>query len=169
MNLNPSEIVYLANSSALVMMDFAQQHPHKEIIGVFFGIIKENGDILIKEAYPFRVGRHTNVHFEDQDYEDVVPLIKECLARKFEWLGWFHSHPFKGGDHIYMSKTDISYQYPAQSQNPFWTAIVINPYQINDPTTVRGMRAFRLLDNSKNLDKSKLTRKVQNLRLIIQN
>jgi len=119
------------------MMNFAQEHPRKEIIGVFFGKISENGDLFVLEAYPFRVGKRTEVHFKDSDYEKVLPIIKDCSTRNLEWLGWFHSHPFKRGDHLYMSQTDVSYQYPAQIQNPNWTAIVCNPHQIKDPSTSR--------------------------------
>ena len=152
-----SNRVHLNIDSYSTMMNFAKEHSHKEIIGVFFGKINENGDIEISEAYPFRVGRRTEVHFKDSDYEKVLPIIKDCSTRNLEWLGWFHSHPFKRGDHLYMSHTDISYQYPAQIQNPYWTAIVCNPHQIKDPSTFRGMRAFRLFYDSDDL---KLTKKV---------
>ena len=147
------------------MMNFAQENPRKEILGAFFGKVGENGDITVLEAYSFRVGRHTEVHFNDSDYEKILPIIKDCSTRNFEWLGWFHSHPFKRGDHIYMSNTDISYQYPAQIQNPYWTAIVCNPHQIDDSSTTRGMRAFRLYFNSDDL---KLTQKVIEIPLIIK-
>ena len=123
------------------------------------------GDITVLEAYSFRVGRHTEVHFNDSDYEKILPIIKDCATRNLEWLGWFHSHPFKRGDHIYMSNVDVSYQYPAQIQNPFWTAIVCNPHQIKDRSTTRGMRAFRLYYNTDDL---KLTKKVIEIPLIIE-
>lgn len=161
----PSNSVHLNIVSYSTMMNFAQEHPRKEIIGVFFGKISENGDIDVLEAYPFRVGRHTEVHFKDSDYEKVLPIIKDCSTRNLEWLGWFHSHPFKRGDHIYMSQTDVSYQYPAQIQNPYWTAIVCNPHQIKDRSTTRGMKAFRLSFNSDDL---KLTKKVIEILLIIE-
>ena len=158
--------VHLNIDSYQTMMNFAQENPRKEIIGAFFGKICENGDIKVLEAYSFRVGRHTEVHFNDSDYEKILPIIKDCATRNLEWLGWFHSHPFKRGDHIYMSNTDISYQYPAQIQNPYWTAIVCNPHQIKDSSTTRGMRAFRLFFNPDDL---KLTKKVIEVPLIIEN
>ena len=161
----PSNSVHLNLDSYTIMMNFAQEHPRKEIIGVFFGKIGENGDLFVLESYPFRVGRHTEVHFKDSDYEKVLPIIKDCSTRNLEWLGWFHSHPFKRGDHLYMSQTDISYQFPAQIQNPYWTAIVCNPHQIKDSSTFRGMRAFRLFYNSDDL---KLTKKVIEVPLKIE-
>ena len=163
----PNSSVHLNLKSYSIMMNFAKENSHKEIIGVFFGKINENGngDIEISEAYPFRVGKRTEVHFKDSDYEKVLPIIKDCSTRNLEWLGWFHSHPFKRGDHLYMSQTDVSYQYPAQIQNPNWTAIVCNPHQIKDPSTSRGMRAFRLLYNSDDLE---LTKKVIEISLIIK-
>lgn len=160
-----SNCVHLNIDSYSKMMNYAQEHSHNEIIGAFFGKINENGDIEISEAYPFRVGRHTEVHFKDSDYEKVLPIIKDCSTRNLEWLGWFHSHPFKRGDHLYMSQTDVSYQYPAQIQNPYWTAIVCNPHQIKDPSTFRGMRAFRLFYNAADL---KLTKKVIEVLLKIE-
>ncbi|MHA1855083.1 MAG: Mov34/MPN/PAD-1 family protein [Promethearchaeota archaeon] len=162
-NLNSR--VHIFEGSYSKMMDFAQDHPRNEIIGVFFGKIRENGDIDVLEVYPFRVGKHTEVHFKDSDYEKVLPIIKDCSSRDLEWLGWFHSHPFKHGDHLYMSNTDIFYQYPAQIQNPFWTAIICNPHQINDSSTSRGMRAFRLYYD---LDVSKLTKKVIEVPILIE-
>ncbi len=144
LKIEPSLKTYVYHSSYQVMFQFASDHPDREIIGVFFGNMNEKGDLFIKEAYPFRVGNREDVHFEDEDYVKVVPLIREAADRNLDWFGWFHSHPFKGGDHIYMSHTDVSYHLPAQTQNPFWTAIVINPHQRDDVSTVRGMRAYRL-------------------------
>jgi proteasome lid subunit RPN8/RPN11 len=148
----PSKKVFLEKPAYSTMMNFALQHKKREILGVFFGIKNEMGDIFVKEAHSFRVGGKNAVSFEDEDYIKLLPLIKESTSRNLEWLGWFHSHPFKNGDHLYMSEVDISYQFPAQFQNPFWTAIVLNPYQIQDALTNRGSRAFRLdwfLGNSK--------------------
>ena len=126
------------------MMKYASDHPNREVIGVFFGTKNESSELFIQESYPFRVGNREDVHFEDEDYVKVVPLIKSAAERNLDWMGWFHSHPFKGGDRIYMSRTDVTYHHPAQTQNPHWTAIVINPHQIYDPTTVQGMRAYCL-------------------------
>ncbi|MHA1647571.1 MAG: hypothetical protein ACTSVL_08365, partial [Promethearchaeota archaeon] len=57
----PNSSVHLNLDSYSIMMNFAQENSHKEIIGVFFGKINENGngDIEISEAYPFRVGKRT--------------------------------------------------------------------------------------------------------------
>ncbi|UYP45217.1 hypothetical protein NEF87_001502 [Candidatus Lokiarchaeum ossiferum] len=149
MKLTPTSKVYLDHSAYQIMMEYALAHPNREVIGVFFGTKNEAAELFIEESYPFRVGNRQDVHFTDEDYVKVVPLIKNAESRDLDWLGWFHSHPFKGGDHIYMSHTDVTYHYPAQTQNPNWTAIVINPHQIQDPTTVRGMRAYRLEWNNK--------------------
>jgi len=126
------------------MMEYANHHPQHEIIGVFFGTVGKQGEICIRRAFPFRVGARDEVEFNDDDYERIYPIIKKCHVDGLTWLGWFHSHPFKGGDHIYMSQTDVNHHRPAQQQNPFWTAIVINPHQIRDPNTCQGMRAYRL-------------------------
>ena len=146
------------------MMEYAQKQPDREIIGVFFGILDESGNLEIKEAYPMRVGEHTGVEFEDDDYVKVVPIIKACATKGLEWLGWFHSHPFRKGDQIYMSSTDIAHQRIQQALNPAWTAIVLNPHQIDDPKTAKGARAFQLKRNEK---KEKITKKVLGLELIL--
>ena len=157
--------VYLNLDSYLTMMKFAQENTRKEIIGAFFGKICENGDINVLEAYSFRVGRRTEVHFNDSDYEKILPNIIDCSVLILEWLGWFHSHPFKRGDHIYMSNTDLPTPSLQNIQNPYWTAIVCNPHQIKDPSTTRGMRAFRLYYNTDDL---KLTKKVIEIPMIIK-
>jgi proteasome lid subunit RPN8/RPN11 len=162
-NFVPSNRVILKRNAYEIMMNFARQNPHNEIIGVFFGTIHPNGDLLIHEAYPFRVGYTTEVQFDDEDYERIVPIIKECSIRSLEWLGWFHSHPFSG-DAIYMSNVDIAHQYIQEQMNSFWTAIVLNPYQINDPKTTNGARAFRL----KRKNNKKIQKKVQQLELILE-
>ena len=144
MDPTPGNLVFVLDSEYHVMMGYAQQHPHHEIIGVFFGTIERQGSICIRKAYSFRVGEIDEVEFIDSDYERLYPIIKQCESDGLTWLGWFHSHPFEGRDHIYMSQKDVNYQRPAQQQNPFWTAIVINPHQIRDPNTTQGMRAYRL-------------------------
>ena len=78
-----------------------------------------------------------------KNYVKAVPIIKDCAARNLIWLGWFHSHPFRG-DSIYMSQIDIGYHFIQQGLNPFWTALVLNPHQIHNSTTTHGIRAFRL-------------------------
>lgn len=125
------------------MMEFAIKNPQHEILGIFFGQILKDLSIQIQEAYPFRVGRRQEVAFEDEDYVKAVPLIKDCTKRNLDWLGWFHSHPFSG-DAIHMSSIDINHQQIQQQLNPFWTALILNPHQISDPTTTKGVRAFRL-------------------------
>lgn len=115
----------------------------REIIGIFFGNSIDRPSITIIEAYPFRVGHRTGVEFEDQDYEKAAPIIKDCERRGLGWLGWFHSHPFRG-DSIYMSSTDVQYQFFQQQLNPLWTAIVLNPNQVRDPNTTKGARAYQL-------------------------
>ncbi len=140
----PSKNVFVNESAYNVMIEFALENKNREILGVFFGIIDDLSNIIVKHAITFRVGNRTEVHFEDEDYVKLVPIIQEMDSNGFKWLGWFHSHPFNLGDHLYMSKTDVLHQFPAQNQNPFWTAIIVNPYQINDPLTINGARAFRL-------------------------
>jgi proteasome lid subunit RPN8/RPN11 len=161
---NASQIVVVSQSAYNIMMEFAQRTPHLEIIGIFFGTINSTGDIHVVEAYPFRVGQPTGVEFEDEDYIKAVPIIKECGTRNLEWLGWFHSHPFQGGDHLYMSNVDVGYHYIQQQLNPFWTALVLNPHQINDHKTCKGMRAFRLQEK---YDKKKLVREVKKKPLVL--
>jgi proteasome lid subunit RPN8/RPN11 len=167
---NPGKNVTVISSVYSIMMDFAQHNPELEIIGIFFGIIETTGNIKVLEAYPFRVGKHTGVQFEDEDYVKAVPLIKDCVTRGLEWLGWFHSHPFRIGDHLYMSNIDIGYQYIQQQLNPFWTALVLNPHQINSWRTVRGMRAFRMKEKRKKGSNLRIvTKQVHRLNLRITN
>ena len=100
-----------------IMMNFAQENPRREIIGIIFGRLDEDSKLLITNAYPFRVGKRKEVHFIDEDYEKALPLIKASEKQNLQWIGWFHSHPFKPGDHLYMSSTDIRYHYPVQQGN----------------------------------------------------
>ncbi|MHA1776546.1 MAG: hypothetical protein DRO88_11005 [Promethearchaeia archaeon] len=130
------------------MMKFAKSSPHREVIGPLFGKMENNNTLRITSAYPFRIGSKRDVHFEDSDYERLLPLIKEHEEKKEDWVGWFHSHPFEHGDFLYMSKTDVKYHSIAQVGNHKWTAVILNPYQIEDPRTTKGMRAFRLLNPS---------------------
>lgn len=166
----PGNRVSVCLSAYTVMMDFARRNPDLETIGIFFGTVENSGDIIVLEAYPFRVGKHTGVQFEDEDYVKAVPLIKDCATRGLEWLGWFHSHPFRLGDHLYMSTIDIGYHYIQQQLNPFWTALVLNPHQINSWMTVRGMRAFRLVEKWKKGSNSPIViKRVHRLHLRIIN
>ncbi|MCF2139770.1 MAG: hypothetical protein K9W44_06930 [Candidatus Lokiarchaeota archaeon] len=137
------------------MMDFAQSSPHREVIGPIFGKPNEDGSILLTASYSFRIGSTTEVHFIDSDYEKLLPLIKKHELQNEQWVGWFHSHPFQGGDFLYMSKTDIKYHTIAQKGNPLWTAIILNPHQKNDLEAVYGMRAFRLIEYPSKRKKSK--------------
>ena len=138
------------------MMHFAKKNIRKEVLGIFFGQVHvsnqlnivDNYNAVIEEAFPFRVGKRKEVQFEDQDYEKAWPLIQDCAKRNMIWLGWFHSHPFRGGDHLYMSQLDKEHHFPAQNLNPHWTALIINPYQIHDTSTTKGIRAFQFaIDN----------------------
>ena len=160
----PGKKVLLKKNAFNVMMGFAAQHPDNEVVGIIFGTILDSGDIQIMKAYPFRVGLRSEVEFIDEDYEKAVPIIKECQKMHLEWLGWFHSHPFYPGDHLYMSNVDVANHRPAQTMNPFWTAIVINPHQQNDPRTTLGARAFRLKQKDST---QKVKRKVVNLSLLL--
>ena len=141
---SPKNSIKVRRSAYKTMMGYAEDHPKKEVLGIFFGTIEKNHTVVVEKSYPFRVGGSKEVDFLDEDYVRAVPLIRENEGKGLRWLGWFHSHPFTRGDHIYMSNKDVRHQKPAQSQNPYWTAIVINPYQINDPATKKGMRAYRL-------------------------
>ena len=164
---NPGNLVFVLDSEYQVMMNYAQQHPHHEIIGVFFGTVGlKDGGICVRKAFPFRVGEFDEVDFTDEDYVRLIPIIKQCESDGLKWLGWFHSHPFKGGDHIYMSTKDVNHQRPAQQQNPFWTAIVLNPHQIQDPKTSQGMRAYRLKWKT---GKSSPSKRVQELIILMGN
>ncbi|MHA1584747.1 MAG: Mov34/MPN/PAD-1 family protein [Promethearchaeota archaeon] len=168
MNNTPAEIIKVTISAFDQMMEFASKNPSREVLGVFFGDISNDGIVFVKEAYNFRVGGKIEVSFQDEDYERVYPIIKDSQKRKLEWLGWFHSHPFAGGDHLYMSTTDIRYQLPAQTQNPFWTAIILNPHQKNDPTTMNGARAFRLIAKESR-GRITITKKVKTLQISLVN
>ncbi len=147
----PSKLVLVHRPVYHTMMDFARQHLDREVIGIFFGKINEIQDLEIFEAYPFRVGERTDVEFIDEDYERAAPLIQECEKRGLIWCGWFHSHPFYQGDHLYLSSKDISYHLPVQESNPFWTAIVINPYQVNKTGAFDGIKAFRVQTKKRSL------------------
>ena len=164
MDPTPGNLVFVLDSEYHAMMEYAKQHPQNEVIGVFFGIIGKRGEICVRRAIPFRVGVIDEVEFVEEDYERLYPILKQCESEGLKWLGWFHSHPFKGGDHIYMSQKDVNYQRPAQQQNPFWTAIVINPHQIRDPNTSQGMRAYRLKWKT---GKARPSRRVQKLALML--
>lgn len=142
----PSRMIHITNSVYQTMIEYAQSSPKREVIGVLFGKVNDKNDVCFQHAHPFRIGRMQDVHFIDEDYERVYKLIKKYDPLGLKWLGWFHSHPFKGGDHIYMSNTDVKYHSNAQNGNPFWTAIVINPHQITDPSTFHGIRAYRTDD-----------------------
>lgn len=137
------------------MMNYATKNSHREVIGVFFGITEPNGDIKIRNAYPFRIGKRAEVQFEDSDYEKLYPIIKENDKLGYAWLGWFHSHPFKG-DSLYMSQIDYDHQIAQQTRFPYWTAIIVNPNQISDKNTTQGARAFRLNLNSEEKEYKKM-------------
>jgi proteasome lid subunit RPN8/RPN11 len=125
------------------MMTYARTHVPAEVLGLIFGGVI--GDALVvREAEPFRVGTHTGVAFVDEDYERAVPLVHQAAARGNEWVGWFHSHPFGGKGSLYLSAVDIAHHRPAQRQNPLWTALVLDPLRLDDSTTTRGLKAFRL-------------------------
>ena len=158
--------VLLSKSEYTSMMKYAEKHPHTEIIGIFFGTLlhQENDAILIEESYNFREGGETEVDFIEEDYIRAVPLIKKNEKKGLKWLGWFHSHPFQGGDHLYMSRKDIDHHQVAQSQNPYWTAIVLNPYQKDDPNTTKGAKAFCL---KRKLLRRGISRRVERLDLEI--
>ncbi|MHA1520211.1 MAG: hypothetical protein ACTSRK_08515 [Promethearchaeota archaeon] len=162
----PSRKIRISSSAQQIMMEFAESSPSREVLGVIFGFVNDQEEVCITKAHPFRVGQKHEVQFIDEDYERVYPLIKSHEAEGLIWLGWFHSHPFKGGDHIYMSKTDIKYHSNAQNGNPNWTAIVINPHQCQDPNTFHGMRAFRTISPSKKLFSNKSNNSNKSNRLI---
>lgn len=157
------EQIRVYNTAYTTMMNFAQGNLNREVLGIFFGHL-EDKSIIVTNAHPFRVGGKQEVQFTDEDYEKALPLIQNANKKGLLWLGWFHSHPFNNGDHLYMSKTDKNYHYPAQIQNSYWTAIIINPFQINDLRTTKGMRAFQLIWDP---NSSKLTKTVKILNISI--
>lgn len=145
----PSKLVLVHRSVYHIMMDFARQHLDREVLGIFFGKINETQELEILEAYPFRVGERTDVEFIDEDYERAAPLIQECSKRGLIWCGWFHSHPFYHGDHLYLSSKDILYHSVVQEKFPHWTAIVCNPHQVTNPMAFDGIKAFRVQPRKK--------------------
>jgi proteasome lid subunit RPN8/RPN11 len=162
--------VELHGTTYSTMMQFAQTHPDREIIGLLFGNKIEPNRLIMSEAYPFRVGGATGVEFQDEDYVKAVPIIQDCESRGLQWVGWFHSHPFRRGNHLYLSLTDIGHQYVQQQLNPDWIAIVINPYQINDRRTVKGMQAFQLKEKVCKREKKRIvTKSVKKLPLRLVN
>lgn len=158
-----SSEIHLNSAAYRTMMDFARQNPQNEVIGIFFGKIKKS-ILEIVEAYPIRVGEQAEVDFQDEDYETSLPLIQNCAQRHLDWLGWFHSHPFKGGDRIFMSRKDQHYHFNAQQGMLHWTALVLNPHQISDPNTTQGLRAYQFMVNEK---KTEITHKLKEIPVII--
>lgn len=125
-----------------------------EVGGLLVGYLVDGGVHIIR-AIPTSRGTFTRIPITSED----MARAAEKLSPSEQLVGWYHSHP---GHTVFFSQEDIESHETFLQYNPFFKALVIDPYQAKngDPVadcvkfyTVRNRRAipiddYRITDSS---------------------
>ena len=123
------------------------QRNWREVYGILIGSIKENKEVIIKDAIPVMVGGRAYVEYKSKHYVDTAQFNTSIYERAIQdnkedfFVGWWHTHPGIG---FIFSPRDIETQLFYQGVNPFAIALVFDHCQKGSKAYYLGVAGIRL-------------------------
>ncbi len=123
------------------------QKTWREVYGILVGTIKENKEVVIKDAIPVMVGDRAYVEYKSKHYVDTAQFNTAIYERAIQdnkedfFVGWWHTHPGIG---FIFSPRDIETQLFYQGVNPFAIALVFDHCQKESKSYYLGIAGIRL-------------------------
>ena len=123
------------------------QKSWREVYGILIGSIKDNKEVIIKDAIPVMVGDRAYVEYKSKHYVDTAQFNTAVYERSIQdnkeefFVGWWHTHPGIG---FIFSPRDIETQLFYQGVNPFAIALVFDHSEIGSSTYYLGIAGIRL-------------------------
>ncbi len=123
------------------------QKAWREVYGILIGSIKDNKEVIIKDAIPVMVGDRAYVEYKSKHYVDTAQFNTAVYERSIQdnkeefFVGWWHTHPGIG---FIFSPRDIETQLFYQGVNPFAIALVFDHCEIASSTYYLGIAGIRL-------------------------
>ncbi len=123
------------------------QKTWREVYGILIGSIKENKEVIIKDAIPVMVGDRAYVEYKSKHYVDTAQFNTAIFERAIQddredfFVGWWHTHPGIG---FIFSPRDIETQLFYQGVNPFAIALVFDHCQKESKSYYLGIAGIRL-------------------------
>ena len=123
------------------------QKSWREVYGILIGSIKDNKEVIIKDAIPVMVGDRTYVEYKSKHYVDTAQFNTAVYERSIQdnkeefFVGWWHTHPGIG---FIFSPRDIETQLFYQGVNPFAIALVFDHCEISSSNYYLGIAGIRL-------------------------
>jgi len=127
--------------------DEIPQRNWREVYGILIGSIKDNKEIIIKDAIPVMVGGRAYVEYKSKHYVDTAQFNTTIYERAIQdnkedfFVGWWHTHPGIG---FIFSPRDIETQLFYQGVNPFAIALVFDHCQQGSKAYYLGVAGIRL-------------------------
>jgi len=123
------------------------QKAWREVYGILIGSIKENKEVIVKDAIPVMVGDRAYVEYKSKHYVDTAQFNTAIFERAIQddkedfFVGWWHTHPGIG---FIFSPRDIETQLFYQGVNPFAIALVFDHCQKESKSYYLGVAGIRL-------------------------
>jgi len=123
------------------------QRNWREVYGILIGSIKQNKEVIIKDAIPVMVGGRAYVEYKSKHYVDTAQFNTSIYERAIQdnkedfFVGWWHTHPGIG---FIFSPRDIETQLFYQGVNPFAIALVFDHCQKGSKAYYLGVAGIRL-------------------------
>ena len=154
--VNPSESpIYISYNAYRRIVGYALRYGNndqpqrnwREVYGILIGAIKENKEVIIKDAIPVMVGGRAYVEYKSKHYVDTAQFNTAIYERAIQdnkedfFVGWWHTHPGIG---FIFSPRDIETQLFYQGVNPFAIALVFDHCQKGSTAYHLGVAGIRL-------------------------
>ncbi|MEJ2296389.1 MAG: hypothetical protein P8Y23_16690 [Candidatus Lokiarchaeota archaeon] len=121
----------------------------REVYGILIGLIKENKEVLIKDAIPMVVGDRAGVKYENKQYVDMAQIDESVYERSIQdkkhdfIIGWWHTHPGFG---FFYSPIDCMTQLGYQIPNPFALGIIFDHTKFLSNDFYLGVAGLRVIN-----------------------
>jgi proteasome lid subunit RPN8/RPN11 len=123
------------------------QRNWREVYGILVGSIKDNKEVIIKDAIPVMAGDRAYVEYKSKHYVDTAQFNTAIYERAIQddkedfFVGWWHTHPGIG---FIFSPRDIETQLFYQGVNPYAIALVFDHCQQRSKSFYLGVAGIRL-------------------------
>jgi proteasome lid subunit RPN8/RPN11 len=127
--------------------DELPQRNWREVYGILIGSIKDNKEVIIKDAIPVMAGSRAYVEYKSKHYVDTAQFNTAIYERAIQdnkedfFVGWWHTHPGIG---FIFSPRDVETQLFYQGVNPFAIALVFDHCQKGSKAFYLGVAGVRL-------------------------
>jgi len=127
--------------------DEISQRNWREVYGILIGSIKDNKEVIIKDAIPVMAGDRAYVEYKSKHYVDTAQFNTAIYERAIQdnredfFVGWWHTHPGIG---FIFSPRDIETQLFYQGVNPYAIALVFDHCQRGSKSNYLGLAGIRL-------------------------